>query len=274
MPRGHARIRRLKTKSNNRYRLKYLADLQIAALVLCCGAAWSAESDDAAGVRHGDFDVTLTYAELSVLTGTEDALYPLGDDETVTWRVHVPRSYHPDTPAGLVVYISPTASGQLRSDWQPVLEEYNLIWVSAHESGNRTPTKRRILYATLAPYVAADMYEIDPERVYLSGFSGGGKAAGIASISLARLFKGAIFICGAELWPDTRRQHYAAAASNRYVFVSGSRDFNRELTTATYRKYVRAGLTNSRLMIIPGMDHRTPSAKHFREAIHFLHGDD
>ena len=59
---------------------------------------------------------------------------------------------------------------------------------------------------------------------------GGGKAAGIASLHLAELFKGAVFICGAEIWSDVEPEHYAMAEENRYVFVTGTRDFNRTLT--------------------------------------------
>jgi poly(3-hydroxybutyrate) depolymerase len=184
--------------------------------------------------------------------------------------MYVPRSYDPGRPAGLMVYISPTSSGQLRADWQPVMEEENLIWISANRSGNRRPTRKRILLASLAPYVAAQGHEIDPARVYLSGFSGGGKAAGIASIHLAGLFKGAVFICGAEMWSDVGSEHFAIAAENRYVFVTGTRDFNRMLTKEVHEEFGRAGLANTKLLVIPGMDHRTPDAEHFRESILYL----
>lgn len=200
----------------------------------------------------------------------KNVLDPLDEDETVNWYVYVPDSYDPARPAGLMVYISPTSSGQMRADWEPVFDAENLIWISANQSGNRTPTKRRILLATLAPYLASETYKIDSDRVYISGFSGGGKAAGIASIHLAHLFKGAIFICGAELWSDVEPEHLSAAAANRYVFLTGSRDFNRALTKRVLGDYERAGLTNSTLIVVPGMAHTTPDEKHFREAILYL----
>ena len=152
------------------------------------------------------------------------------------------------------------------------MEQENIIWISANHSGNMTPTRKRILLASLAPYVAAEYYAIDPSRIYLSGFSGGGKAAGIASIHLAELFKGAIFICGAELWNDIRADQLATAKLNRYVFITGSRDFNRTLTKKVHREYARVGLVNTKLMVIPKMDHRTPDATQFREAILYLDG--
>lgn len=244
------------------------------ALIACCGLLWwiatFAASSAQAEVRYGQFDVSWKAGELVDSLGLESALGPLDADETVSWRMYVPRSYDPDRPAGLMVYISPTSSGQLRTDWQPVIEEENLIWISANRSGNRRPTRKRILLASLAPFVASLGYEIDPARVYLSGFSGGGKAAGIASIHLANLFKGAVFICGAELWSDVGPEHVASAEENRYVFVTGTRDFNRMLTNRVYKEFGRVGLGHTKLMVIPGMDHRTPDPEHFRESIQYL----
>lgn len=244
------------------------------ALIACWGVlsciASFAEAGGKAEVRHGPFDVSWKAGELVDLLGLESELGPLDADETVSWRMFVPQSYDPRTPAGLMVYISPMSSGQLRADWRPVMEEQNLIWISANRSGNHRPTRERILLASLAPYVASRDYVIDPARVYLSGFSGGGKAAGIASIHLADLFKGAVFICGAELWSDVGPEQFAIAQENRYVFVTGTRDFNRTLTKRVHKEFGRAGLVNTKLIIIPGLEHRTPDAEHFRESILYL----
>ena len=235
-----------------------------------CLAAGAGDDTGQEGIRHGGFDVELTYPDIVDLVGVESALDPLGADETVTWRMYVPETYDPDVPAGLIVYISPEPSGKIRANWRPVIEAGNLIWIAANDSGNRTPTGKRILLASLAPYVASARYAIDPERVYLSGFSGGGKAAGIASLHLAELFKGAIFICGAELRPDVGPEQLASAATNRYVFLTGNRDFNRDLTRQVYRKFERLGLANVMLMIVPGMGHSRPDGAQFQEALRYL----
>lgn len=230
----------------------------------------SAASINDSNLRHGQFDVSHTGAQLVRLLALDDRSDALDPDETVSWSMYVPKSYNPEKPAGLIVYISPTESGQVQADWRQVLETENLIWISANSSGNKTPTKRRIFLASLAPYVAGASYGIDPGRVYLSGFSGGGKAAGIASIHLAQLFKGAIFICGAEIWRDISPTDFANAATNRYVFVTGTRDFNRVQVTRVHRRFGSVGLVNSRLIVVPGMDHRTPDSEYFREAVLYL----
>ena len=58
--------------------------------------------------------------------------------------------------------------------------------------------------------------------------------------------------------------------ANRYVFVTGRKDFNRDETRDVHRKYRRAGVSNLLLMDISGMDHTIPSAEKFADAIAFL----
>lgn len=246
----------------------------VRSLIACLLVHWCTPSYGQDGgkpdIQFGQFEVSRTPAQLVDLVGSESMLDPLDDDEPISWRMYVPETYDSSKPAGLMVYISPTSSGEIQGDWRPVIDAENLIWIGANRSGNRTRTNKRILLATLAPYLASESYEIDPDRVYLSGFSGGGKAAGLASVHLARLFKGAIFICGAESWSDVEPEQLLTAAPNRYVFVTGSRDFNNTLTRRVHRKFERAGLVNSKLMVISGMEHSTPDAEHFREAMLYL----
>jgi len=250
-------------------RLVFVRALVASLLVYWCSSSYG-QDGDRPDIQYGQFEVSRTSAQLVDLAGSPSMLDPLHDDETISWQMYVPETYDPSKPAGLMVYISPTSSGDIRGDWRPVFDAENLIWIGANRSGNKTRTNKRILFATLAPYLASESYEIDPDRVYLSGFSGGGKAAGLAAVHLAKLFKGAIFICGAESWSDVEPEQLLAAAPNRYVFVTGSRDFNNTLTRRVHRKFERAGLVNSRLMVISGMAHSTPDAEHFREAILYL----
>ena len=47
---------------------------------------------------------------------------------------------------------------------------------------------------------------MNPERVYVSGLSGGGKMASMVAIDHAHLFKGAIYNCGVEFWDSPPRR--------------------------------------------------------------------
>lgn len=242
----------------------------LAALVVHGYSVSYAESAAPPGVQQGWFAVERTAIEL-VDAGTLESMSDVVDaDKEITWQVYVPDSYDPNNPAGLMVYISPTRKGYMPSGWLPVIEQENLIFVSADRSGNRTPTKRRLFFAALAPYVLADDFKIDADRIYVSGFSGGGKAASIAAIHFSDLFTGAIYICGVEFLSDFTPAMLARAIPNRYVFLTGGRDFNRTLTGDIYARYERAGLANIHLMSIPSMGHDTPDRAHFQEAVDYL----
>ena len=186
------------------------------------------------------------------------------------WAVYVPESYDPETPAGLLVFISPTDSGRMPGRYRPVMDDNNLIWIGAHHSGNRVRVARRIGLALLATAIADGNYRIDPSRVYVSGFSGGGRTASAVAPEYAQLFTGAIYICGVNFWDARKPKQLDRVRDNRYVFLTGSKDFNRSETRRVHRAYRRADVDNVMLLEVAGMDHRMPPAEHLAHAITFL----
>ncbi len=239
-------------------------------LIVHLSATANAQQIDSNGSRTGRLDVTHTAAEL-VDSQTFDSMADvLALDERINWKMYVPNNYDPSKPAGLFVYISPTPRGWMPRGWQTVFDEENLIWISADSSGNETHTKKRMFFAVLAPEIAAKRYQIDPDGVYLSGFSGGGKVAAVVAIHFANLFRGAIYIGGAQKWTNVDPDMLSAARLNRYVFVTGTRDFNLALTKKIYRQYAQVGIDQTKLVNIPGMGHTTPNAEYFRQSLKFL----
>ena len=240
-------------------------------LLLFAAAASASETADAgADARRGQFEVTYTIATLLDQVTTEAVTEYMDVNSDVTWQVYVPEAYDPGKPAGLMVYISPTDKGWLPRRWQPVIDDSNLIWIAAHDSGNEKIVAIRMLYAVLGPQIVRSMYHIDPDRVYLSGFSGGGKVSGIVAINFANVFRGAIYICGAEHWLEDPPAHFEHVEKNRYVFLTGSNDFNRDLTSRIFRKYEAAGLRNIEFIKVPRMGHSNPPTRYFQMAIDFL----
>ena len=221
-------------------------------------------------IQRGQLEVTYTISTLLDEVTTETVSGFMDVDAEVTWQMYVPESYDPSKPAGLMVYISPTDKGWLPRKWQQIINDSNLIWIAAHESGNEQIVAKRMLYAVLGPQIARAKYIIDPDRVYLSGFSGGGKVSGMVAINFANVFRGAVYICGAEHWLEDTPTHFAHVQKNRYVFLTGSNDFNRDLTYRIFRKYESAGLTNIDVINVPRMGHSNPPARYFQKAIDFL----
>jgi len=63
---------------------------------------------------------------------------------------------------------------------------------------------------------------------------------------------------------------YVQVNANRYVFLTGQDDFNKDLTKTSYRKYQSAGLRNIHLMHILEMSHDLPGTTNFRKTLNYL----
>ena len=150
------------------------------------------------------------------------------------------------------------------------MDEHNLIWISANESGNRALVPRRVLLSILAISAAQQTYAVDAERVYISGFSGGGKVASMVATDYAETFKGGIFICGVEFWQGERPRYFDYIKSNHYVFLTGDHDQALEPTKRVFRAYRKAGIESTKLMVIRNMGHSTPKNHDLAKAIAFL----
>ena len=222
--------------------------------------------------KTGTYTLSGTPAELVGAEAARNISAVLPPEVTVTWEVVVPEGYDPARPAGLLVYISPSDSGQLPRGWGMLLEERNLIWVAANRSGNRQYVARRIALAVLATGALAGTYAIDPARVYLSGYSGGARVAGLLAPSYPAVFRGALYIGGAELWdqPDGP-PHPQAMRRNRYAFLVGSDDdVNRATARRIQDAYLAAGISDTEMIIARRTGHAIPGLRYVAAALDFL----
>jgi poly(3-hydroxybutyrate) depolymerase len=227
-------------------------------------------ADEPGGVQTGKYQLSSSMLQVvgeSTARHTEKLIAP---DELLTWEIYVPENYRSDNPPGLMVYISPTPSGEIPRDWETVMEDRNLIWVAANESGNSVIVARRAIFAMIAPTLIQKQYKVDTARVYLSGLSGGGKMASMVATDNAHLFKGAIYNCGVDFWQRDPPQRFEQIKQNHYVFVTGTFDQALEPTKKVYKQYRKAGVENIKLMVIRNMTHRNPNRFKFSEAIEFL----
>ena len=234
-------------------------------MIVLSGAA----NHDPVTAQTGAF--SRTYLATTVLgdrSSRYESLFEAGEE--ITWQYYVPPGYDPARPAGLLVYISPTRSGAMPKEWRSVMNEHNLIWIGADRSGNRTKVPRRVLLSLLGVELVGGEYEVDERRLYLSGFSGGARVASMAVIDNADIFRGGLFFCGADLWHLEESPNVERMKKNRYVLITGTLDQALEPVKKTYRGYRRAGIEQTKLMIIRNMGHSTPRRGDFAKAIAFL----
>ncbi len=219
----------------------------------------------------GAFKLTSTASDIlgPEISATNSSV--IKEDEELKWEVFVPSSYNPENPPGVMVYVSPeNHMKNVPASWTGVMEQNNLIWIAATMSGNTVLTGRRILKALMALPLIQESYKINQNRFYVSGFSGGGRIASIIAKEFPHLFKGAIYNCGVNYWDRKAPSRLDLIQKNRYVFITGTDDFNLEDTKNVYRKYKKAGVKNVKLMIITRMPHSNPSRVKFNQAVKYL----
>ncbi len=220
--------------------------------------------------QSGEFKISSTVVKLLGQTSAQSFEQILPADQPVEWVVYVPESYDARMPAGILVFISANNSGKIPGDWKKIMDKYNLIWIGANRSGNKIATSLRVIYAILAPAAIGQDYKINADRIYISGFSGGGRVSSMVAVDYAHLFNGAIFNSGVNFWGKDKPKRYDEIKNNYYVFITGTKDFNLRDTKKVYSAYEKAGIPNIKLLVIPFMSHEQPRPKKYEEAINFL----
>ena len=202
------------------------------------------------------------------------------------FRLVVPKSYAPSAKWGLFVYINADDSAGLPAGYEAVLEKRKLIAVSAYKSGNARNIFDRFRLAIDANVNLRKRFNIDPARVYVSGFSGGGRVASMLAVAYADVFSGAIPLCGVNFYTDIPSEPgkywgrgyipvdealKIAKESGRYVLVTGEKDFNLKNTKAVHELgFKKEGFKRALLLEVPGLGHAPPAADWLEKGLDFL----
>jgi hypothetical protein len=202
------------------------------------------------------------------------------------FRLVVPKTYAAGAKWGLFVYINADDSANLPAGYEAALEKRKLLAVSAYKSGNGRPIFDRFRLAIDAAYNLEKKYRLDPTRIYVSGFSGGGRTASMLAVAYADLFSGAILLCGVNFYkdiPSEAGKHWAlnfipvdealaiAKPKGRYVLVTGEKDFNLANTKAVFEHgFKKEGFKFAKLLEVPSLAHAPPPAEWFDQGLEFL----
>ncbi|WP_395749282.1 alpha/beta hydrolase family protein [Prosthecobacter sp.] len=199
----------------------------------------------------------------------------------------VPKKYKKGDPHGLFIWISPSNAPSLSPEWEAVLADKKLIFVGAHNSGNNREVFARMRMAVDANDNLRNLYDIDDQRVYVSGFSGGARVASMLGVTYAEMFTGTIAFMGVNFYTDivtldkteVFEARYIphdeilglAKTDCRYVLVTGEKDFNLKNTSAVFENgFKKEGFKSVELMNIPAQGHQPPKAEWLIKALDYL----
>jgi predicted esterase len=245
--------------------------------------------------RAGEFDAVLPVrASASDTRRWAERFQFAGDLEpwdydlaTESFSVYVPADYDAEgEPFGVVVWISPVDDGGIPPDLRTVFDQRHLIWIGPNQAGNDRHLFVRSALALDAALNVRNLYHVDPDRVFVSGLSGGGKVAAMMAIDWADVFAGGFPIIGMATYlevplesnPDQLVLRFARppadllerAMRQPFVIMTGSGDFNREECRLSAAAYERDGFSDVHLVDVEGMGHEMPSADDFARALDAL----
>lgn len=209
------------------------------------------------------------------------------DLATERFSLYVPVAYDPEgEPYGVLVWVSAFDDGSMPTALQAVLDERRLIWIGPHNAGNPRHLFPRAGLALDAALNVERAYNVDPDRIFVSGLSGGGRMAAMHAVAYPEVFDGGLPIIGVTTYltvapesnPDQRVPSFPRPAPDvlerarrqPLVIMTGSGDFNRDECRATAAAYERDGFTALHLLDIDGMGHEMPSPEDFGRGLDLL----
>ena len=204
------------------------------------------------------------------------------------FKLFVPKDYSHDAPWGLFVYIDAGDGGGPPGHLNDMLNEKRLIGIGPVGAGNNRDTHDRIRLAVDAVFNMKKRFNIHPKRIYVSGYSGGGRASSEAAVAYADVFSGGVFFCGCNHFKLLRTPKGVLAAAynppvplidlarrnSRLVFLTGEKDMNHQDTQDVHGAFKAEGFTAIKLIDVPGMGHEAPPPDWFAKAADFLDGDE
>jgi hypothetical protein len=143
--------------------------------------------------------------------------------------IYVP-SPRPARGFALLVFVPPWEDARLPPGWTAALDRYGVIFVSAARSGNNESVfDRREPLALLAAHNVVRRYAVDPERVYIGGFSGGARVALRLALAYPDVFRGAILNAGSDPIGDSQipippKDLFLQFQGTHLVYVTGEGD--------------------------------------------------
>jgi predicted esterase len=181
------------------------------------------------------------------------------------YQLFVPADYSASRQWPLVLCVSPGDGPCGWPNFEPICRSQGVIFASPMNTGNNQPFAMR---ARIVLDVLDDVrrrLSIDPDRVYLSGMSGGGRVAARVAYALPEACAGALPMCGSYSLRDEPWVRLRVAERLSIALLEGETDFLRAETEREYVPIMNAYNVRAKLITYPG-GHTTPPQNVLRDA--------
>lgn len=199
-------------------------------------------------------------------------------------RARVPRGYSPRTPAGLLIWVSADDRGDPPACLHAACDAANIVIIGIDNCGNGRPIANRYQLILDAVTTGQRKFHVDDRRVYISGFSGGGRVASIMTACFPDIFAGAVPIVGLSHYETlnvpgrgTLTPPFAKPSDRlmgllkrrRIGAVTGARDFNQGEIQAAATAMRGDGL-QARTFEAVDLGHELPKPELLAEALAWI----
>jgi predicted esterase len=192
------------------------------------------------------------------------------DSAKQRYQLFVPKDYTKERAWPLVLFISPGDSPGGWGAWRRACEEQGALFCAPYGAGNNCPIGQRCRIVLDALDDVRRAYHIDPDRTYVSGFSGGARMSCTIGFCLPEYFGGIVPIGGTNPLPKLSYLKHRIRDRLAVAHVAGDTDFNRkEHEDFMHPWWQGIGIT-SKLWIVPKTGHALPPPAVLLEAYQWL----
>lgn len=248
-----------------------LAILSILTLALGGSAAPPAGYTDRVTVGGPTrLDWTFVVTNQSAAKPPPDLLDAGYDSARQSYELFVPNRKDPKKPSPAIVFIS---AGDEPGGWkayESVCEDKGIVFIGVRAAGNNVPQGKRVRIILDCFDDVRRQVPLDPDRTYISGFSGGGRIACGIAFALPEYFGGVLPICASGDLREEQWLRFRIADRLSAALVTGETDFNRgELERWKGPMWKDLGI-RTKVWVQPKMGHALPTAATLGEALAWL----
>lgn len=218
-------------------------------------------------------DWTFALSNQSLVELPDNWLDDKYDSTEQRFELYVPERYSATESWPLVVFISPGNRAMGSKEWGAACRKLGILFASPHQAGNTCPGPRRTRIVMDVLGEIRSKYNIDPDRTYIGGFSGGGRVACMIGFALPEYFGGVIPVCAggelrAESWLRQRVIERLSVAQ-----LTGTTDFNRAEVERWRQTELSSLGVRCKTWVANGLGHGIPKASVFTQAWKWLEED-
>jgi predicted esterase len=251
--------------------------LTMAAAALLCLSTPSAEAQTLKGYHERvkvtastRLDWTFVVSNQSLARIPDDFL-PGYDPTEQEYALFVPPDYDPKNSYPVVVYLSPGPDGgSAWRNWEPTCKQAKAIFVAPHNAGNNVTTRVRVRQILDVFDEVRRKYNTDPDRTYITGFSGGGRIACAIAFGLPEHFGGvAAFSAAGDLRSEVWLRHRVIDRLS-VALATGEGDFNQGEVIRWRGPWLRDLGVTIKIWDLPKLGHAIPSGPTLSEIFKWL----